>query len=128
MIDFAYKNIIHDFKTYVYHFLSCMFSVFVFFIFTNLSFHPALKVVDKNSSLGLVLVLGLVTSVIFSFVFILYSVSNFLKQRNRQFAFLNILGASNIQFKKIIFLENEIISILSLFFGTVAGFIFQNSF
>ncbi|VTS17087.1 antimicrobial peptide ABC transporter permease [Streptococcus porcinus] len=128
LFDFAYKNISRDFKTYIYHFLSCSFSVFVFFIFTNLAFHPALKTVDENSSLGLVLSLGLTVSIIFSFVFILYSISNFLKQRSKQFAILNIIGASNKQFKRIVFYENVIISVLALLAGSFLGLVFSKFF
>ena len=53
---------------------------------------------------------------------------NFLKNRSRQFAILNIIGASKKQFKKLIFLENMIISLLSLFVGIVSGLIFSKLF
>ena len=128
LLNFAYYNIKRDFKTYLYHFLSCVFSVFIFFLFSVLSMHPALKIVDKGSTIGLVLFTASIVSMIFSFVLILYSVGNFLKNRSRQFAILNIIGASKKQFKKLIFLENMIISLLSLFVGIVSGLIFSKLF
>ena len=128
LLNFAYCNIKRDFKTYLYHFLSCVFSVFIFFLFSVLSMHPALKIVDKGSTIGLVLFTASIVSMIFSFVLILYSVGNFLKNRSRQFAILNIIGASKKQFKKLIFLENMIISLLSLFVGIVSGLIFSKLF
>ncbi len=128
LLNFAYYNIKRDFKTYLYHFLSCVFSVFIFFLFSVLSMHPALKIVDKGSTIGLVLFTASIVSMIFSFVLILYSVGNFLKNRSRQFAILNIIGASKKQFKKLIFLENMIISMLSLFVGIVSGLIFSKLF
>lgn len=128
LFNFAYYNIKRDFKTYLYHFLSCVFSVFIFFLFSVLSMHPALKIVDKGSTIGLVLFTASIVSMIFSFVLILYSVGNFLKNRSRQFAILNIIGASKKQFKKLIFLENMIISLLSLFVGIVSGLIFSKLF
>lgn len=128
LLNFAYKNIQRDFKTYFFHFISCTFSVIVFFIFSTLTFHPALNVVEEGSSISIVLYLGLLVSLIFSFVFILYSVSHFLKQRSRQFAVLNIIGASNRQFKKIIFYENGIISLFSLTFGILFGLVFSKLF
>lgn len=128
LLNFAYYNIKRDFKTYLYHFLSCVFSVFIFFLFSVLSMHPALKIVDKGSTIGLVLFTTSIVSMIFSFVLILYSVGNFLKNRSRQFAILNIIGASKKQFKKLIFLENMIISLLSLFVGIVSGLIFSKLF
>lgn len=128
LLNFAYYNIKRDFKIYLYHFLSCVFSVFIFFLFSVLSMHPALKIVDKGSTIGLVLFTASIVSMIFSFVLILYSVGNFLKNRSRQFAILNIIGASKKQFKKLIFLENMIISLLSLFVGIVSGLIFSKLF
>lgn len=128
LLNFAYYNIKRDFKTYLYHFLSCVFSVFIFFLFSVLSMHPALKIVDKGSTIGLVLFTASIVSMIFSFVLILYSVGNFLKNRSKQFAILNIIGASKKQFKKLIFLENMIISLLSLFVGIVSGLIFSKLF
>ena len=128
LLNFAYYNIKRDFKTYLYHFLSCVFSVFIFFLFSVLSMHPALKIVDRGSTIGLVLFTASIVSMIFSFVLILYSVGNFLKNRSRQFAILNIIGASKKQFKKLIFLENMIISLLSLFVGIVSGLIFSKLF
>ena len=128
LLNFAYYNIKRDFKTYLYHFLSCVFSVFIFFLFSVLSMHPALKIVEKGSTIGLVLFTASIVSMIFSFVLILYSVGNFLKNRSRQFAILNIIGASKKQFKKLIFLENMIISLLSLFVGIVSGLIFSKLF
>ncbi|PTH35657.1 FtsX-like permease family protein [Staphylococcus agnetis] len=128
LLNFAYKIISRDFKTYFFHFISCTFSVFVFFIFTNLTFHPALKVVDKDSTIGVILNLVLLISLLFSFVFILYSVNNFLKLRSRQFAILNIIGSTNKQFKRIIFYENGLISLGALICGTILGIVFSKFF
>ncbi len=128
LFNFAYKNISRDFKTYLYHFFSCVFSVFVFFIFTTLAFHPALTVVDRNSSIGLVLFFGGFVSLIFSFVLILYSIGNFLKQRSRQFAVLNVIGTDKKQFNQLIFFENGIISALALGFGILLGIVFAKFF
>nr|WP_279016775.1 ABC transporter permease [Staphylococcus schleiferi] len=128
LLNFAFKNISRDFKTYIYHFMSCVLSVFVFFTFSNLTFHPSLKIVDKDSTIGLILHLGLITTMLFSFVFILFSIGNFLKQRSKQFAVLNIIGANRKQFFKLIFYENGIISGFSLLFGMTLGLIFSKLF
>lgn len=101
---------------------------FCFFIFEILAFHPSLEVVDKNSSIGLVLLFAGVVSIGFSFLLILYSVSNFLKQRSKQFAILNILGTSKKQFRKIVFYENGIISIAALILGLILGLVFSKFF
>ena len=128
LFNFAYNNIRRDFKTYLYHFLSCVFSVFIFFLFSSLAMHPALQIVDKGSTIGIILFMASIVSMMFSFVLILYSVGNFLKNRSKQFAILNIIGVSKKQFKRLIFLENIIISLLALLVGIISGFVFLKFF
>lgn len=128
LFDFALNNIKRDFKTYLYHFLSCVFSVIIFFLFTTLAQHPALAIVDSGSTIGLILFLASIVSMAFSFILILYSVGNFLKNRSKQFAILNIIGTSKKQFNKLIFLENIILSTSALFLGIIMGIIFSKLF
>lgn len=128
LFNFAYNNITRDFKTYLYHFLSCVFSVFIFLLFSTLAMHPALKEVDLDSTIGIIIFMASIVSMMFSFVLILYSVGNFLKNRSRQFAILNIIGASKSQFNKLIFLENIIISAFALIVGIITGLIFSKIF
>ena len=128
LFNFAYNNITRDFKTYLYHFLSCVFSVFIFLLFSTLALHPALKEVDLDSTIGIIIFMASIVSMMFSFVLILYSVGNFLKNRSRQFAILNIIGASRGQFNKLIFLENIIISVFALIVGIITGLIFSKIF
>ena len=128
LFNFAYNNITRDFKTYLYHFLSCVFSVFIFLLFSTLAMHPALKTVDLDSTIGIIIFMASIVSMMFSFVLILYSVGNFLKNRSRQFAILNIIGASKGQFNKLIFLENIIISVFALIVGIITGLIFSKIF
>lgn len=128
LFDFAKKNILRDFKTYTYYFLNCIFSVFIFFLFSVLSFHPNLKVIDSNSTLGLILVLSQFISILFSMIFISYSVTNFLKNRNKQFGLITIIGASKKQLNKIIFWENLIIGFMAIVSGILLGLIFSKLF
>ncbi|MGT2933598.1 FtsX-like permease family protein [Streptococcus catagoni] len=128
LFDLAYKNVVRDFKTYLYHFINCLFSVFVFFIFSAFAYHPALKVVEDGSTIGLILLTAEIISLLFAFVFTLYSIGNFLKVRSKQFAIINLVGASKKQFKAIIFYENMIISGLSLICGIGFGLIFSKFF
>lgn len=128
LFSFAYRNIMRDFKTYLYYSLNCVFSVVIFFLFAVLSFHPTLSVIDENSTLGLVLIAAEIISIGFSIAFISYSVSNFLKSRSRQFGLITILGGTKKQLNKIIFLENMIIGSLSIVVGIITGVIFSKLF
>ena len=128
LFDFARKNISRDRRNYIFYFLNCVFSVFVFFLFTVLSFHPAMSVIDTDSTMGLILLLGEVVSIGFSVCFISYSVTCFLKRRSKQFGLITILGASKKQLNKLIFLENMIVGFVSIITGIILGLVFSKFF
>lgn len=128
LFDFARNNISRDRRNYIYYFVNCIFSVFVFFLFTVLSFHPAMGVIDDSSTMGQILILGEVISIGFSVCFITYSVSCFLKTRSRQFGLITILGASKKQLNRLIFLENIIVGAASLAVGILLGLVFSKFF
>lgn len=94
LFEFAWKNISRDKRNYIYYFVNCVCSVFVFFLFGVLSFHPALKIIDTYSAMGMILAVGEAISVGFSICFISYSMRCFLKNRSRQLGLITILGAS----------------------------------
>ena len=79
-------------------------------------------------TIGIILFMASLVSMLFSFVLILYSVGNFLKNRSKQFVILNIIGASKGQFNKLIFFENIIISIFALIVGIISGMVFSKIF
>lgn len=105
-----------------------MFSVFVFFLFSVLSFHPALKIIDTHSAMGITLADGEFISVIFSVCFISYSISSFLKNRSKQLGLITILGASKKQLNKLIFMENIIVGFMAIINGIILGIIFSKFF
>lgn len=128
LFDFARNNISRDRRNYIYYFVNCVFSVFVFFLFTVLSFHPAMSIIDRHSTMGLILIVGELISVGFSLCFISYSVGCFLKARSRQFGLITILGASKKQVNKLVFLENMIVGFTSIVTGILLGFVFSKFF
>lgn len=128
LFEFAWKNISRDKRNYLYYFVSCACSVFVFFLFSVLSFHPALEVIDSNSTMGLTLAVGEGISVAFSICFISYSMLCFLKKRSRQLGLITILGASKKQLNRLVFMENMLVGILSIFIGILFGVVFSKFF
>lgn len=128
LFEFAWKNISRDKRNYIYYFINCVFSVFVFFLFSVLSFHPALEVIDASSSMGLTLVAGEGVSVAFSICFISYSMGCFLKNRSRQLGLITILGASKKQINRLVFMENMLVGFLSIVAGILFGLVFSKFF
>lgn len=128
LFEFAWKNISRDKRNYIYYFVNCVFSVFVFFLFSVLSFHPALAVIDTHSAMGMILAVGEIISVAFSTCFISYSMGCFLKNRSRQLGLITILGASKKQLNQLVFMENMLVGMLSIATGIVFGLVFSKFF
>ncbi|PGO26973.1 ABC transporter permease [Bacillus cereus] len=129
--QFAFNNIIRSKRTYAAHLLSSTFSVMVFFTYALLLFHPNLQgeLASTSKTLSSLGTMGMQISqyliFIFSFFFLLYSVSSFLKTRKKEFGILMIHGMTPSQLNKLIFLENMLIGIASITFGILIGLIFS---
>lgn len=113
--QFAFNNVIRNKRTYAAYFLSSTFSVLVFFIYANFAFHPSLSAINANVSSGLHVAEGIIY--VFSFLFVLISMSAFLKSRKKEFGLMVMLGMTNRQLRRMVFLENVFIG----FFATISG-------
>ncbi|ARX68665.1 FtsX-like permease family protein [Bacillus thuringiensis] len=129
--QFAFKNVSRNSKAYFAYFVSSAFSIMVFFSFTVYAYHPRLQSVqsfqERDPLMNLASTAQLVI-VMFSSFFLLYSIGTFLNVRKQQFGILTILGISQRQLKRLLFTENMIIGILSIFIGIQGGLVFSNFF
>ncbi|HFJ9457527.1 ABC transporter permease [Bacillus cereus] len=129
--QFAFKNVSRNSKAYFAYFVSSAFSIMVFFSFTVYAYHPRLQSLqsfqERDPLMNLASTAQLVI-VMFSFFFLLYSIGTFLNVRKQQFGILTILGISQRQLKRLLFTENMIIGILSIFIGIQGGLVFSNFF
>ena len=82
------QNILRDKWTYVSYFLSSMFSIIIFFLFSVIVFHPSLTNLDPDSTLGLALMLASLLVYLFSFIYIAYSIMAFLKKKTKTLGIL----------------------------------------
>ena len=126
--QFAYLNVFRNFRNYAAFFMASFFSVFVFFLYAMLTFHPEIE----NGFLGEVSIAGMIFAqvilVLFSWFFIFYSMRAFLVARSKEFAILLHLGMEKKQIGKLIFLEMMIIGSFSSISGILFGFIFSKFF
>ncbi|USB34345.1 ABC transporter permease [Paenibacillus sp. YPG26] len=129
--QFAFNNVIRNKRTYIAHFLSSAFAVMIFFVYALLLFHPDLQgeLASTSGTMSMLASIGMRISqyivFIFSFFFLLYSVSAFLKLRKREFGILMLLGMSKRQLHKLLFIENILIGFGSILTGIAAGLIFS---
>ncbi|GMR67108.1 FtsX-like permease family protein [Bacillus sp. MN7755] len=126
--QFAYKNVTRNSRAYFAYFLSSAFSIAVFFSFAVYVFHPQLQELGTSDRISGLIIFSEVVIVFFSFFFLLYSIGTFLKVRKKQFGVLTVLGISRKQLKRLVFMENMLIGILSIFFGIQFGLVFSQLF
>lgn len=126
--QFAYRNVFRNFRNYAAFFMASFFSVFVFFLYSMLMFHPT----RENGFIGDVSMVGMVVAeiilVLFSWFFIFYSMKAFLEARSKEFAILLHLGMERRQLSRLVFLETMIIGLLSSISGILFGFAFSKFF
>ncbi|MFC0522770.1 FtsX-like permease family protein [Pontibacillus salicampi] len=122
--QFAFHNVFRNKRIYAAYFLSSVFSVLMFFAYAVFAFHPGLDDVAIGSAVsrGLHVAEGIIFA--YSFFFVLFSMSSFLKSRKKELGLLVLHGMTNGQMRRMIFLENLIIGLTSIFTGIGIGLIF----
>ncbi|MED4682005.1 ABC transporter permease [Bacillus cereus] len=130
----AFNNVIRNKRIYLGHFFSSTFAVMIFFTYGLLVFHPNLQgelthastIMNTFGKIGFQLSYYLIFA--FSFLFIFYSVSAFLKNRKKEFGLLMLHGMSHQQLHQLIFFENMLIGIPSILAGIGLGMVFSKLF
>ncbi|WP_026907308.1 FtsX-like permease family protein [Paucisalibacillus globulus] len=125
--QFAFNNVLRNKRLYIAYFLSSMFTVMVFFTFAIFAFHPAFSggSINENALFGMAVAGGIIY--VFSFFFVLYSMSSFLQSRKKEFGLLMIQGASSGQIRLMVFLENILIGFVATVGGILAGLVFAKA-
>ena len=121
--QFVYRNVVRNKRTYAAYFLSSAFSVLIFFVYALFIFHPDIKAgVTAEVAVQLMIAAEFIMYV-FSFFFVLYSVSTFLKSRKKEFGILMMHGMTRSQLNVMVFLENMLIGIGAILVGIGVGLI-----
>ncbi|WP_058306411.1 ABC transporter permease [Gracilibacillus massiliensis] len=125
--QFALNNVLRNKRLYIAYFLSSMFTVMVFFTFAIFAFHPAFSEgsINQNALFGMAVAGSIIY--VFSFFFVLYSMSSFLQSRKKEFGLLMMLGATNKQIRLMVFLENIIIGFIATVGGILIGLVFAKA-
>ncbi|MDQ0417311.1 putative ABC transport system permease protein [Croceifilum oryzae] len=126
--QFAFNNVKRNLRAYSAYFLSSAFAVMIFFTYALFIFHPQLAESDLGKATQMGMKAASYVTFVFSFLFVLYSISAFLKIRNKEFGVLTILGAQRNQINKLIFLENILIGFGAIVTGILGGLLFSKIF
>ncbi|WP_322907025.1 ABC transporter permease [Paenibacillus campi] len=125
--QFAFNNVLRNKRLYAAYFLSSMFTVMIFFTFAVFAYHPALNGNDIHVNAHKALSTSKWLIYTFSFFFVLYSMSAFLKTRKREFGLLMLQGMSPGQLKRMVFLENIWIGAGATVGGILIGLVFAKA-
>ncbi|WP_322923373.1 ABC transporter permease [Paenibacillus campi] len=125
--QFAFNNVLRNKRLYAAYFLSSMFTVMIFFTFAVFAYHPALNGNDIHVNAHKALSTSKWLIYAFSFFFVLYSMSAFLKTRKREFGLLMLQGMSPGQLKRMVFLENIWIGAGATVGGILIGLVFAKA-
>ena len=132
--NMAIKNVKGNLYRYIMYCLSNAFAVTAFFIFANFVFHPSIDFYSEGvhaiASMGAAngMKISQVIIIIFSFLFVGYSTSIFLKSRGKEFGLLSLYGMTRKQIKKYVFIESTILSLMSISTGIITGVAFSKLF
>ncbi|MBW5459427.1 FtsX-like permease family protein [Clostridium sporogenes] len=126
--EFSTRNVVRNIRAYFAYLLSSTISAALLFSFTMLVLHPNLDVTIFPMYLQKAFNITTIIAYLFLCFFIFYSVSVFIKSRFKELGILYILGASDKQIKKMIAIENVLISSLSGISGIILGLVFSKIF
>ena len=131
--NIAIKNIKGNLNKYVMYYLSNVIVVTIFFIFANFIFNSSISIAnDNNSNMGSIaskiMYLCEFVILIFTLIFSNYSISSFLKSREKEFGLLSMFGLTKGQIRRYVMFENIIISIASIITGLFFGMLFSKLF
>ena len=130
--NIAYKNMRNNLDKYVMYYLSSTLVVMVFFIFANFIYNPQVINVRTMEELEQVAARILysceIVILLFTVVFTNYSISNFLRSREKEFGLLSMFGLTKGEIRRYVMFENMVVSIASIATGIVFGMLFSKLF
>lgn len=122
-LQFAYRNVSRNKRTYAAYFLSSAFSVMIFFVCTLFIFNPGLRESIVYPIVMKTMIAALCVMYLFLFFFVLYSVSSFLLSRKHEIGIWLMHGMTNRQLHRMIFLENMLIGTGAIVAGILSGLV-----
>ncbi|GFZ31075.1 permease [Clostridium zeae] len=128
----AFKNIKGNLNKFVMYYLSNALVVMVFFIFANFMLNPKVGKIGIMGQMGAgtlrAMYLCEIVILVFTVVFTNYSISSFLKSREKEFGLLSLFGLTKGQIRSYVMFENLIVSVFSIATGLLLGVLFSKLF
>lgn len=121
------RNIKKNFQNYLIYFVSMVFSIMVFYIFTSIQYNDqVIQTVGETTKF--MLKLGAICVAVFSAIFMGYSSSFFTRKRKKEIGLYSLLGLQKRQVARMLFYENLVMGMAALGIGIVVGSLFSKLF
>lgn len=121
-LKLAWRNIQSNKQIYLPYTIAGILTVAMFQMMSSLVGNPYVQ--ERSSMLPQLFGLGTIVVALFSIIFIFYTNSFLMKRRKKEFGLYNVLGLEKKHVRKVLLLENFIISVLSISVGILVGNLF----
>ena len=109
-------------------FITCIFMTMMFYMVDSLSQNPHITEMIGGMEIQSILEFGRITIAFFVFIFLCYTYSFLMKQRNKEFALFHILGMEKKHIARVILYESLILLVGALGVGCGLGIFFDKAF
>ncbi|MDF2890558.1 MAG: transporter permease [Clostridia bacterium] len=129
LFNMAFKNIRRNFNNYFIYFVSMVFSIMIYHIFTSIQYNEQIvNLQEIKSSIFITFKTSSIVIAIFAGIFIWYSNSFFIKKRKKEVALYSLMGVKKRQIGRMLFYENLMMGMLALTAGVLLGSLLSKLF
>jgi putative ABC transport system permease protein len=118
----AFRNLRRNFNNYLIYFVSMVFSIMIYHVFTSIQYNEQVaNLTEIKSSIFVTFKASSIIIAIFACIFIWYSNSFFTKRRKKEVALYSLMGVRKGQIGRMLFYENILMGLLALAAGILLG-------
>jgi putative ABC transport system permease protein len=126
--ELAFQNVKGNWRSYKMFFLSSCFSIFAFYMYMSVIFHPYMNIGGEYAGIAGGLYFCSFFILLFSIVFTLYSSSIFIQARKKEFGLYILMGAMKQHIIAMMMLEQMIMGLGATIAGIFIGTMFLKLF
>lgn len=122
LFSMAFRNLRRNFNNYLIYFVSMVFSIMIYHVFTSIQYNEQVaNLKEIKSSIFVTFSTSSIIIAIFAGIFIWYSNAFFIKRRKKEVALYSLMGVMKRQIGRILFYENLLMGLLALGTGILLG-------
>ncbi|MCI8336840.1 MAG: ABC transporter permease [Peptococcaceae bacterium] len=124
-LQLAIDGIRKNRRLYLPYMLTGAIMMMMFYILAFLATSPLLSHMRGGTPLSIILPMGTTVIAVFSLLFLFYSQSFLIRQRNKEFGLYHVLGMDKWNICRILFWENLLVAVCSIVSGVALGIAFS---